>query len=149
MKRILVLCALLALAACVPPGAPPPPPPPGPGPLAGPPPGFPGRVFTVYFGWNRSWVGPEGIAILQQAANTYHAGGVVAVQVIGYTDTSGSPAYNQRLSERRAAHVAQILTHMGVPWQAMRIAGHGENELAVPTPPGVREPRNRRVTVFE
>ena len=26
------------------------------------------RVFTVYFGWNRSWVGPHGMAILQQAA---------------------------------------------------------------------------------
>lgn len=147
MKRILVLCSLLALAACVPPPPGPPPPPPG-GPIAGPPP-IPGRLFTVYFGWNRSWVGPEGIAILQQAANVFRGGGAVTVQVTGYTDTSGSPVYNQRLSERRAYHVAQILTHMGVPWNAMAISGHGENDLAVPTPPGVRDARNRRVTVVE
>lgn len=147
MKRALVLCSLLALAACVPP---PPPPPPGPPPVPmAAPPAVPARVFTVYFGWNRSWVGPAGIAILRQAANVYHAGGVVTVQVTGYTDTSGSPAYNQRLSERRAYHVAHILTRMGVPWRAMTIAGRGENDLAVPTPPGVREPRNRRVTVVE
>jgi OOP family OmpA-OmpF porin len=145
MKRLLVLCTLLALAACVPPGSAPPPP--G-GPMAAPPP-IPGRLFTVYFGWNRSWVGPEGITILEQAANLYRAGGVVTVQVTGYTDTSGSAAYNQRLSERRAYHVAQLLTRMGVPWNAMTIAGHGENDLAVPTPDGVREPRNRRVTVVE
>jgi outer membrane protein OmpA-like peptidoglycan-associated protein len=107
------------------------------------------RVFTVYFGWNRSWVGPSGMAVLQQAAAVFRAGGVVQVQVTGYTDTSGSPMYNQRLSVRRAQHVAHILARMGVPWQAMAVGGKGETELAVPTPDGVREPRNRRVTVVE
>jgi OmpA-OmpF porin, OOP family len=144
MKRIILLCSLLALAACVPP--PPPPPGPPPVPMAVPP---PGRVFTVFFDWNRSSVGQPGVAILQQAAAVYRAGGTVAVQVTGYTDTSGSPVYNQRLSKRRAYHVAHILAHMGVPWKAMTIAGQGANNLAVPTPPGVRDPRNRRVTVIE
>ena len=145
MKRVIVLfCSLLALAACVPP--PPPPPPPPPGPLGAP---LGARVFTVYFGWNRSWVGPAGMAVLQQAAAVYKAGGVVTVQVTGYTDTSGSPGYNLRLSARRAKHVAHVLAHMGVPWNAMAIAAAGETNLAVPTPDGVREPRNRRVTVVE
>jgi OOP family OmpA-OmpF porin len=144
MKRILALCALLALAACVP--APVPPPPAPPGPIAAPP---GARAFTVYFGWNRSWVGPAGIAVLKQAAAVYGAGGAVTVQVTGYTDTSGSPAYNQRLSERRAYHVAHILTTMGVPWRAMAVSGHGETDPAVPTPDGIREPHNRRVTVVE
>ena len=121
MKRAIVLCSLLAMAACVP--VPPPPPPPPPPPMAGP---AGARVFTVYFGWNRSWVGPH-----------------------GYTDTSGSVPYNQRLSERRARHVADVLFRMGVPAQAMAIGGVGENNLAVPTADGVREPRNRRVTVVE
>lgn len=147
MKRAIVLfCSLLALAACVPPPAPPPPPPPPPGPLAAP---LGARVFTVYFGWNRSWVGPAGMAVLQQAAAAYRAGGAVTVQVTGYTDTSGSPGYNLRLSARRAKHVAYILSRMGVPWRAMQIAAAGQTNLAVPTPLGVREPRNRRVTVVE
>ena len=142
MKRAIVLFSLLMLAGCyAPPPAPPPPPPPGA--VGGP------HLFNVYFGWNRSWVGPAGIAVLKQAAVVFHAGGIVRVQVTGYADTSGSVPYNQRLSERRAYHVAQILTKMGVPWNAMTIAGHGENDLAVPTPNGVREPRNRRVTVVE
>src|ERR1700744_3810560 len=105
MKRVVALCSVLALAACVPPSSPPPPPPPG---AVVMPNGA--RVFTVYFGWNRSWVGPPGIAVLQQAAAVYRAGGVVQVQVPGYTDTSGSAAYNQRLSVRRAQHVAHIQT---------------------------------------
>ena len=89
------------------------------------------------------------MAILQQAAAVYKAGGVVTVQITGYADTSGSVPYNQRLSERRAKHVADALYHMGVPAQAMAIGGVGENNLAVPTADGVREPRNRRVTVVE
>lgn len=146
MKRALVLCSLLALAGCMqpqPPAGPTPPPPPPPAAAV------PGHTFVVYFGWNRSWVGPAGVAILQQAANVYKAGGVVTVQVTGYTDTSGSWRYNQRLSVLRARHVAHILARMGVPWQQMTVTGRGENDLAVPTPKGVREPRNRRVTVIE
>jgi OOP family OmpA-OmpF porin len=145
MKRSIVLfCALLALAACVPPPAPPPPP--LPGPLAA----LPGaRVFTVYFGWNRSWVGPAGMAVLQQAAAVYRSGAPVTVQVIGYTDTSGAPAYNLRLSARRAQHVAHVLGRMGVPWNMIQIGAAGETNLAIPTPDGVREPHNRRVTVVE
>ncbi len=142
MKRVVILLSLLAMAACAP-LVPPPPPPPIPPAAAMP------RVFTVYFAWNRSWVGPEGVAILQQAANVFKAGGVVTVQVTGYADTSGSATYNQRLSVRRAQHVGQILAKMGVPWPAMAIQGRGETDLAVPTPDGVREPRNRRVTVIE
>lgn len=142
MKRVLALCTLLMMAACAPVPAPPPPPPPPPSASAA-------RVFTVYFAWNRSWVGPQGVAILRQAAATFRAGGVVTVQVTGYTDTSGSAAYNQRLSVRRARIVAHILAHMGVPWRSMTVAGRGENDLAIPTPNGVREPRNRRVTVVE
>jgi OmpA-OmpF porin, OOP family len=144
MKRVLALCTLLIMAACAPVPAPAPPPPPPP-----PPPVAAAGVFTVYFAWNRSWIGPQGMAILKQAADTFRAGGVATVQVTGYTDTSGSAAYNQRLSVRRARHVAHILAHMGVPWNQMTVAGRGENDLAVPTPNGVREPRNRRVTVVE
>jgi OmpA-OmpF porin, OOP family len=140
MKRALALCSLLIMAACAPVPAPAPPPPP-PAPVA--------QVFTVYFAWNRSWVGPQGMAILKQAADTFKGGGVVTVQVTGYTDTSGSMRYNQRLSVRRARHVAHILAHMGVPWRSMSVAGRGESDLAIPTPDGVREPRNRRVTVVE
>jgi outer membrane protein OmpA-like peptidoglycan-associated protein len=145
MKRAIVLCSLLALAACVP--AAPPLVPPPPGPIAAAPVGA--RMFTVFFDWNRSTVGPQGEAILLQAAAVYKSGGVASVQVTGFADTSGSVRYNQKLSERRAQAVAHVLVRMGVPPQAVAFGGAGENNLAVPTPDGVREPRNRRVTVIE
>ena len=66
----------------------------------------------------------------------------------GYTDTSGTAAYNQRLSVRRAEAVAAELVRRGVPRNAISIQGFGETHLLVPAGPGVREPRNRRVEII-
>ena len=69
------------------------------------------------------------------------------IQVTGYTDRSGSPGYNQRLSERRANNVARAMAALGVPKSQMAVSGRGENDNRVPTAPGVREPQNRRVEI--
>ncbi len=147
MKRAFALCSILAMAACAPVVVPPPPPPPPMGEVA--PPVAAGNSFIVFFDWNRSWVTPAGYAVLQQAANVYKAGGNVTVRVTGYTDTSGSARYNQRLSGRRAWHVARALEELGIPKASLAVSGHGENDLRVPTANGVREPQNRRVEVIE
>jgi opacity protein-like surface antigen len=125
-------------------GAPPPPPPPAP-PAPPPPPTH--QVYLVFFDWDKYNITPEGQQIIQLAANQYHSGGHVTLQVTGYTDTSGSAGYNQRLSERRANAVAAALERLGVPRSDMVVAGRGMNDLRVPTPPGVREPQNRRVEI--
>jgi len=67
--------------------------------------------------------------------------------VNGYTDTSGSAAYNQTLSLRRAENVAAELVRDGVPRATIAIRGFGETHLLIPTGPGVREPQNRRVEI--
>jgi outer membrane protein OmpA-like peptidoglycan-associated protein len=83
--------------------------------------------------------------IIEQAAAAYRAGAPVQLQVTGYTDRSGSPGYNQRLSERRANAVADALTRLGVPRHDMAVSGRCVNDNRVPTADGVREPQNRRV----
>ena len=123
------------------PVAPPPPLPPAP------PPPPPQKVFLVFFDWDKYNITPEGEKIIELAAQQYKAGGSVRIQVNGYTDTTGSYAYNQRLSERRANAVAARLAALGVARSDMAVAGHSFNDLRVPTPPGVREPQNRRVEI--
>jgi opacity protein-like surface antigen len=128
-------------------GAPPSPPPPMPAAMpAAPPPPAP-RVFIVFFDWDRDTITPQGMQIVQQAADAYKSGAPVQIQVTGYTDRSGSPAYNQRLSERRANNVARALVGLGVPQNQMAVSGRGENDNRVPTAAGVREPQNRRVEI--
>jgi hypothetical protein len=126
----------------------PPPPPPAPMAAPAPAPAAP-RVFIVFFDWDKDTITPEGQQIIAQAADAYKAGAPVQIQVTGYTDRSGSPGYNQRLSERRANNVARAMAALGVPKDQMIVAGRGENDNRVPTAPGVREPQNRRVEIVE
>ena len=128
----------------------PPPPPPAATPAAvpAPPPPPQKQVFLVFFDWDRDTITPQGEQIIAQAANAYKGGAHVQLQVTGYTDRSGSVAYNQRLSERRANNVANTMVRDGVPRSQMAVSGRGENDNRVPTANGVREPQNRRVEIL-
>lgn len=105
------------------------------------------RVFNVFFDFDRSELSPEARTIVEQAARYAQEGGVARVMVTGHADRAGSDRYNQGLSERRAESVRQQLIRNGVPDGEIATAGRGESEPAVPTPDGVREPRNRRVEI--
>ena len=65
----------------------------------------------------------------------------------GHTDTSGTAAHNQQLSDARARAVAAVLARAGVERARITTEGLGETALAVQTGDEVREPRNRRVVV--
>jgi OOP family OmpA-OmpF porin len=106
------------------------------------------RVFLVFFDWDRATITAEGARIVQQAADAYKSGVPVQIQVTGYTDSSGSVGYNQRLSERRANAVASAMARLGVPRNDMMVSGRGKNDQRVPTADGVREPQNRRVEIL-
>ncbi|MEO0690975.1 MAG: OmpA family protein [Pseudomonadota bacterium] len=71
------------------------------------------------------------------------------VDVYGFTDTTGSDALNQRLSEQRAQAVADYLAARGVARSRFATRGFGESydQLRVKTADGVNEPLNRRVEI--
>lgn len=71
------------------------------------------------------------------------------VDVYGFTDTTGSDALNQGLSERRAEAVANYLAARGVARSRIETRGYGESYdfLRVKTADGVDEPLNRRVEI--
>jgi OmpA-OmpF porin, OOP family len=135
-----IVASLTMMFGAPPPAAPPPAPP-------APPPPPTHQVYLVFFDWDKYNITPEGMQILEAAAAHYKAGGAVQIQVTGYTDLTGSPGYNQRLSERRANAVAAVLERLGIPRNEMLVAGRGMNDPRVPTPLGVREPQNRRVEI--
>jgi OOP family OmpA-OmpF porin len=69
-------------------------------------------------------------------------------RIEGHTDTVGSAALNQSLSDRRAASVrAYLMSRFGVEGERLVSVGLGETRLAVPTGDNVDEPRNRRVQI--
>jgi outer membrane protein OmpA-like peptidoglycan-associated protein len=71
------------------------------------------------------------------------------IDVYGFTDTTGSDALNQGLSERRARAVADYLAARGVARSRIATQGYGESYefLRVKTGDNVDEPLNRRVEI--
>jgi OmpA-OmpF porin, OOP family len=123
------------------------PPPPAPAPMAAPAPA-PARSYLVFFDWDKANLTPRAQQIIREAADNSTKVKYTRIEVNGYTDTSGTPQYNQGLSIRRAQAVAAELVKDGVPQGAIAIQGFGETHLLVPTGPGVREPQNRRVEII-
>jgi len=103
--------------------------------------------FTVYFEFDKSDLTAEGRKIVDQAAAYAKQNGMAKIQISGYTDLAGTAQYNLGLSKRRADSVRAVVVADGIP--ANRIVEHayGEASPAVPTPDGVREPRNRRAVI--
>jgi OmpA-OmpF porin, OOP family len=108
----------------------------------------PARSYLVFFDWDKATLTDRARQIVSEAAANSTKVQYTRLEVNGYTDTSGTPKYNQGLSVRRAQAVAAELVKDGVPKSAISIQGFGDTHLLVPTGPGVREPQNRRVEII-
>jgi len=107
----------------------------------------PAREFRVYFEFDRSELLPEAQQILQQVASLAKEQGNLKVVLVGKADRAGSDNYNLALSKRRAETVRGALMRDGVAGDRIDTRWVGESEPPVPTPDGVREPRNRVVEI--
>ena len=123
-------------------------PPPPPPPPAAVPAQAPARSYLVFFDWDKATLTDRARQIISEAATNSTKVQYTRIEVNGYTDTSGTPKYNQGLSIRRAKAVEAELVKDGVPESAITIQGFGDTHLLVPTGPGVREPQNRRVEII-
>ncbi|MGE0225843.1 MAG: OmpA family protein [Acetobacteraceae bacterium] len=123
-------------------------PPPMPAPAAAPAPAVqPARSYLVFFDWDKATLTDRARQIIKEAAENSTKVAYTRIEANGYTDTSGTPAYNQGLSVRRAQAVAAELVRNGVPREAITATGYGDTKLLVPTGPNVREAQNRRVEI--
>lgn len=122
---------------------------PAPAPVAAPVPASPvSRSYIVFFDWDKAVLTDRARQIVSEAAANSTKVQTTRIEVNGYTDTSGTPQYNQGLSVRRAQAVAAELVKDGVPRNEIAIQGFGETHPLVPTGPNVREPQNRRVEII-
>ena len=106
------------------------------------------RSYIVFFDWDKADLTDRARQIVSEAAANSTKVQYTKLEVNGYTDSSGTAAYNQGLSVRRAQAVAAELVKDGVPKSAITIQGFGETHPLVPTGAGVREPQNRRVEII-
>jgi outer membrane protein OmpA-like peptidoglycan-associated protein len=70
------------------------------------------------------------------------------VHAVGHTDSTGSDAHNQALSERRASSVASYLRSQGVAGDRLYASGRGESEPRASNATAEGRKLNRRVELF-
>ncbi|MCW8085647.1 OmpA family protein [Sabulicella glaciei] len=107
----------------------------------------PARTYLVFFDWDRADLTDRARQIISDAAQNSRRTQSTRIEVSGHADRSGTPQYNQRLSERRAEAVAAELVRNGVSRSEIGVQAFGESRPLVPTGDGVREPQNRRVEI--
>jgi outer membrane protein OmpA-like peptidoglycan-associated protein len=101
----------------------------------------------VFFDFDRADLTDRARQIISEAAQNAGRVQTTRIEVAGHADRSGSPQYNQRLSQRRAEAVASELSRLGVARSNISVQAFGESRPLVATADGVREPQNRRVEI--
>lgn len=99
------------------------------------------------FAYDDARVQPQFQPVLNDVASTLAEYPKTYIDVYGHTDSDGTDAYNQNLSERRAVSVADYLVGRGV--QSARIAtrGFGESQPIASNATAEGKAANRRVEI--
>lgn len=110
----------------------------------------PGRVasFTLYFVEGRDELTDESKQVVDRILSEIAKRPVPDVLVVGHTDAVGNDTSNDALGLQRAEAVRSALIKLGIPANDVHAISRGKRELAIPTPDGVAEPRNRRVEIL-
>lgn len=99
----------------------------------------------VTFETNSDRLRPDAKTILDDAARVLERYPEMIVEVAGHTDSIGSDAYNQQLSQKRAASVRRYLSDKGIDENRMTAVGYGESEPVDTNDTSEGRERNRRV----
>lgn len=100
------------------------------------------------FDHDKSNLRPEGKSELDALAAKLRAfSSVQSINVVGHTDSDGTEAYNQGLSERRAASVKDYLVQQGVSGSVISTSGKGESSPATSNATREGRQQNRRVEI--
>jgi outer membrane protein OmpA-like peptidoglycan-associated protein len=102
----------------------------------------------VSFDFNSAAIQPAFTHTLDKVNNIVNRYSRTSVRVVGHTDSIGSTAYNQRLSEDRAKSVAWYMEDGGVAPQRVGTEGRGEAQPRATNETEAGRQLNRRVELL-
>ena len=102
---------------------------------------------NVTFATDSSDLRPDFFAVLTSVSKVLKEYNQTVVEVAGHTDRTGTDAYNQGLSERRADSVAQYLVSQGILRQRLITIGLGESMPVGDNSQASGRQANRRVEI--
>ena len=101
----------------------------------------------VLFDYNSTALRPASRTALQEMADVFDRYADTTIVVAGHADSTGSNAYNQRLSDRRAGSVASYLERLGVNGSRIDPIGYGESQPRASNNTASGRQLNRRVEI--
>jgi outer membrane protein OmpA-like peptidoglycan-associated protein len=102
---------------------------------------------NVTFATDSSDLSPAFFDVLNSVGKVLGEFNKTVVEVAGHTDSTGSDAYNQGLSERRAQSVSSYLTSQGVMRERLITVGMGESRPVADNGTDSGRQANRRVEI--
>lgn len=109
-----------------------------------------GIVITfgdVLFGTDQANLTSQGMAVAQRLADVLRDNPDRSVLIEGFTDSTGSDAYNLQLSQRRAEAVRMALGQMGIDRSRIETRGYGEAYPVASNATATDRQLNRRVEI--
>jgi OOP family OmpA-OmpF porin len=106
----------------------------------------PAKEFVIYFDFNKATLNEAATAVAYQVM-AESISGYKSIMLTGHTDTAGDKNYNRKLSEMRVNAVKKAFTEIGLDPAKTAVQFFGEDAPAEKTADGVKNEKNRRVTV--
>jgi outer membrane protein OmpA-like peptidoglycan-associated protein len=104
-------------------------------------------IGDVLFGTDQATLTPNGVATVRKLADVLNQNPNRSVLIEGFTDSTGSAAHNQELSERRAGSVASALGSMGIARDRIAMRGYGPSYPVAANDTASNRQLNRRVEI--
>ncbi|ROO33728.1 Outer membrane protein OmpA [Pseudomonas sp. NFACC09-4] len=106
-----------------------------------------GLSGKVLFGSDVETLNPASTEIVERIGKALLGAGIERVRVDGHTDASGSQAYNEQLSIRRANSVGKVLTSVGMREENIQLRGLGSSKPVASNDTASGRTENRRVAI--
>ncbi len=104
------------------------------------------QIYGIYFDFDSSTIKPESEVVLKEISDILHKNPTWKLSVAGHTDNVGDSAFNQSLSERRAASVKNALvTEYNIAPDRLSTSGYGASQPIDTNATVEGRARNRRV----
>ncbi len=110
-----------------------------------------GMILTlgnVLFDTNEDTLKPGADEIVSRLSQFLQKHPEVKVRIEGHTDSTGTDAYNESLSQRRADAVAMALEHRGIPSSQIQAVGRGKSAPVASNDTSAGRQQNRRVEII-
>lgn len=101
----------------------------------------------AFFDFDKAVLKPEGKAKLDDLVSKVQGINLEVIVAVGHTDSVGSDAYNQKLSERRAQAVKAYLESKGIDKSRVYTEGKGEKQPVADNKTKDGRAKNRRVEI--